>query len=186
MLVEDIIDVPPYTKDIYTIKTECSRFLQESSGLPVFRVLPSTYSAIQRVKVRQQRRSDTVSEAFNAAFSDKFHNIVPRGIFTQSAPPETISEGTELFYVFPINGYKYIYSKGVQNSNLNFRDVMETLAHNVKDAFDITTDLIKYTYTQRNLTEGITSRSEIIFYGIPYFYAVKVSAFDSYTRLINR
>lgn len=185
MLVEDILDAHAFSKDIYTIRTECSQFIQESFGLPVYRSLPSAYSSFHRVKVRQHKRSDNVSEAFNAAFRNEFYNIVPRGIFTQSVMMEH-AEQTEPFYIFPINGYKYIYSKGVQNSNINFRDVMETLAHNTNDAFDITTDLIKYTYSKTRLVEGITTDSEIIFYGVPYFYAVRVDAVDSYTKLINR
>jgi len=187
MLVDDILGTitPTNSGAIYTIKNECSQFLNESAGLPVFRALPRAYDDFQRVKVRHQKRYDSVSEAFNTAFQNETHNIVPRGIFTQSVMMKRSAE-TEPFYVFPIDGYKFIYSKGVQNSNINFRQVFETLNRNVDDAFDITTDLIKYTYTKKNLVEGITSDSEIIFYGIPHFYAVRVSAIDSYNKLINR
>lgn len=187
MLVADILNIQyaVSSRDVYTIRTECSQFLQESSGLPVYRALPTNYNTFHKVKVRFHKRSDSVTEAFNKAFDDEYHNIVPRGIFTQSSITEE-TEGYEPFYVFPKNGYKYAYSKGVKNSNLNFRSVMETLTANTADAFDITADLIKYTYTRSNLTEGIESGSEAIFYGIPYFYAVRVSDVGMYENLINR
>ena len=63
---------------------------------------------------------------------------------------------------------------------------METLQDNISGAFDITRDLIKYTYTNKNLVEGIHSGSEVIFFNIPYFYAVRVADFGNYNRLINR
>jgi hypothetical protein len=187
MLVADLLNVnyAVSCRDVYTIRTECSQFLQESDGLPVYRALPVTYNTFHKVKVRFHKRSDSVAEAFNKAFGDEYYNIVPRGIFAQSTMVESSCE-YEPFYVFPKNGYKYAYSKGVKNSNLNFQSVMETLAKNSADAFDITTDLIKYTYTRNNLTEGIESKSEVIFYGIPYFYAVRVSDVGAYENLINR
>lgn len=187
MLVEHILDVkkvlPP--KDVYTIKTECSQFLQESQGLPVFRALPTAYDTFQRVKARQKHLNDNVSQAFNTAFSDRFHNIVARGVFTQSVIMER-DGGLEPFYIFPIDGYKFAYSKGVQNANVNFKSVFETLSSTTEDAFSITSDLIKYTYTTKRLKEGIESDSEIIFYNIPYFYAVRVSDVGRYSTLINR
>jgi len=92
---------------------------------------------------------------------------------------------TESFYVFPINGFSFLYSKGLQNSSENFREVLNTLSENVHGALEITSDLIKYTYTNNNLVEGIMSESEIIFYGIPFFYALRVADINSYAKLIT-
>lgn len=167
--------------DIYTIKSKCSHFINESQGLPVYKALPSSYNSFQKVKVRHHSRHDDVSEAFDGAFN----NIISRSIYTQSSYINE-TRGLEPFYVFPTDGYRYVYSKGVQNSSLNFRDIMETLNGNVDDVVDITTDLIKYTYSKVKLVEGIISNSEIIFYGIPQFYAVRVTAIDSYNIFINR
>ncbi len=185
MLVADILGSSSVNEAIYTIKSECSQFLRESNGLPVYRALPKGYNSFHKVKVRHHKRSDSVSEAFNSAFSGQATNLVPRGVFAQSILMETTND-TDPFYIFPINGYRYFYSKGVQNSNLNFRDVMETLQDNISGAFDITRDLIKYTYTNKNLTAGILSESEVIFFNIPYFYAARVADFGNYSRLINR
>lgn len=185
MLVGDLFDVYGIKhKDVHTIRTECSQFIQESVGLPVYRALPRSYSDFQRVKVRYQRHSTPVSEIFNAAFDDQYHQIVPRGVFTQSAIMEE-TDDLEPFYVFPINGYRYVYSKGVQNSQMNFQDVISTLSENVDGGLELTRDLIKYTYTQHNLQEGIVSESEIIFFNIPCFYAVRANAIVRYSRLIN-
>lgn len=187
MLVTDILNInyAVSSKDVYTIRTECSQFLRESAGLPVYRALPVNYNTFHKVKVRFHKRSDSVTEAFNKAFSNEVRNFVPRGIFAQSTITEC-DDQLEPFYIFPINGYKYAYSKGVKNSNIDFGSVMETLTKNTSDAFDITTDLIKYTYTRNNLIEGIESGSEVIFYGVPYLYAVRVSDAGLYENLINR
>ena len=186
MLVADLLNIhrAVSNEDVYTIRTECSQFLQESRGLPVYRALPYEYDTFHKVKVRFHKRSDSITEAFNKAFKDEIHNIVPRGIFAQSTMMNP-SPNTEPFYVFPKNGYRYAYSKGVKNSNLDFRWMMETLMKNTNEAIEITTDLIKNTYTRTNLTEGIMSESEVIFYGIPYFYAVRVADVGSYNTLIN-
>lgn len=185
MLVGDLFDTQCIKhRDIHTIRTECSQFIQESVGLPVFRALPRSYNDFHRVKVRYQRHTTAVSEIFNAAFDDQYRQIVPRGVFTQSSIMEG-SDDLEPFYVFPINGYRYVYSKGVQNSQLDFHDVVATLSEGIDGGLELTRDLIKYTYTQRNLFEGIDSKSEIIFFGIPCFYAVRVDAVKHYSQLIN-
>ncbi len=185
MLVGDLFDTASIKQgDIHVLKTHCSRFMQESAGLPVFRALPTSYNDFHRVKVRYHKRSDSVSELFNTALESVAHNLVPRGIFTQPTIMER-QDGYEPFYVFPVNGYKFLYSKGVQNSNLNFRTMIAELEEKVDGAHELTRDLIKYTYITENLEEGIHSGSEIIFFNIPSYYAVRCSAVKSYTSLIN-
>ena len=185
MLVGDLFDTQSIRQgDIHVLKTHCSRFIQESVGLPVFRALPSDGNDFRRVKVRYHKRSDSVSELFNTALESVARNIVPRGIFTQPTVMEH-QEGYEPFYVFPVNGYRFLYSKGVQNSNMNFRTMMTELEEKVDGAHELTRDLIKYTYVTENLEEGIHSGSEIIFFNIPSYYAVKCSAVKSYSSLIN-
>lgn len=185
MLVGDLFDVQYIKqKDIHVLKTHCSRFMQESAGLPVFRALPSAGEDFRRVKVRYHKRSDSISELFNAALESVAPNLMPRGIFTQPSVME-LEEGYDPFYVFPVNGYRFLYSKGVQNSNINFRTMVAELEEKVDGAHELTRDLIKYTYVTENLEEGIRSDSEIIFFNIPCYYAIRCSAVKSYSSLIN-
>lgn len=189
MLIEDFIEKisPAKTKEISIIQTECSAFIRESGQLPLYKLLPSYYKDFQKVKVRQQKRHDPITEAFNRAFGSKIHNFRQRAIFSYPEKPP-LKEGYEPFYVFPINGFKYLYSKEVTNSSNNYQHVINILFEQLESnekAIEIVTDVLKYTYCRNNLIEGIISNSEIIFYGIPYFYAVRCSLFPIYKKIIT-
>lgn len=189
MLVEELLNQNSYctTTDIQLIKLECSHFLRESAGHPLFKSLPDTYNDVHKVKVRMQKRKDQISEAFNQAFKSHFHNIRQRAIYAY-ASEQPLSESTEQFYVFPINGYKFLYSKQVSNSSADYKQVIDTLFENIDDinnATSLVTDLLHLTYTDQNLVEGLIADSEIIMYGIPYYYAVRTSAISDYTKIFT-
>lgn len=189
MLIEDIFGSPANlgSRELGIIKTECSQFLKESAGLPLLKPLPSTYHPFQKVKVRLQKRTDTVAEAFNKAFEERFNKLRQRAVFAYATAPQ-LNENQEPYYVFPINGFNYLYSKEVTNSTYDYKRVVDTLFEQFDDstkASEIVTDLLKYTYASTNLAEGISASSEVILYGIPYYYAVKVTAVNGYVDLID-
>lgn len=190
MLVEDLLGKHSEvgTRELTVIKKSCAQFLKESAGLPLYKLLPSSYGNFHRVKVRQQKRNNTIAEAFNRAFGKDFYNLHQRSIFTYAAAPTDIAEGTEPFYVFPTDGYKFLYSKEVTNSTNDYKTVMNTLIEQFDNdkAVELITDVLKYTYVSDNLVEGIISDSEIIFYGVPSFYAIRVSAHPAYGTLFQR
>ncbi len=186
MLIEDLLGKASSlgTREIQKIRTECSQFLQQSGQLPVYKPLPTTYNDFHKVKVRFHKKQTAVVEAFNKAFTD-YYNMRQRAIFAYGQCP-SLSEGTEPFYVFPINGFKFLYSKEVKNSSADYQHVIDTLFEQFEDntrAIEIVRDLLKYTYLRENLYEGIMSDSEIIFYGVPFYYAVRESAFP-YGKLL--
>lgn len=173
---------------LITIRTACDQFLRESAKLPLYKLLPRTYSDFQRVKVRQQKKSDNVTEVFNAAFNTQFFNLRQRAVFASPVISEATDEH-EPFYVFPSNGYKFLYSKEVKNSNNDYKHVVDTLFEQFEDnnkAIEIVTDILKYTYVRENLVEGILSDSEIILYGIPQYYALRVSSVPPYGKLFTK
>lgn len=182
MRVTDVISrSSPFT----LLHADCSQYIEESQGVPLLKALPSNYPSIHRVKVRQQKRTDPVTHVFNEAFSD-VRNLRQRAVIAYTNP--TVQEGQEPFYVFPINGYQYLYSKEVQNSSSDYKQVIDTVFEQFTDqahAAEILTDIVKYTYTNSKLVEGITAGAEIIFYNIPCFYAVKQSAFPDYKHIIK-
>lgn len=191
MLVQELLgDTSGFgAREINTLKAKCSQFLRESASLPLYKSLPKTYGDFHRVKVRQRKTSDEISEAFNRAFGTQFHNLRQRAIFASGATPALVDEEHEPFYVFPINGYKFLYSKEVTNSTANYKHVIESLFEQFEDnnkAIEIVTDVLKYTYVRENLVEGIISESEIILYGIPYYFAVRVAAVPPYGKLLIR
>jgi hypothetical protein len=153
---------------------------------PLFKLLPRTYNDFHRVKVRLNRRTDPVSEAFNRAFAD-YNKLRQRAIFTQSRMPAE-TEMLEPFYVIPIDGFKYTYSTEVTNSSVEYQQTFSTLIEQFDDtnaAVEIVTDLVSYTYTRQNIQEAIGSGSEVILYNIPYYYAVRCSVQPSYSSLME-
>lgn len=170
-----------------SLKNEITHFLEDSKGLPLFKSLPRSYSNIHKVKVRLKKQHNSISETFNLAFDDKLKNLHQRAIFANSVPSIPIAEDLENFYIFPINGYKFLYNSEIKNSTEEFKKSFNIL----QEQFDLPTthglisDLLQYTYSSDNLFEGISSESEIIFYNVPYYYAIKCSGNDNYPAILT-
>jgi len=171
------------------IKKHCTQFLDESGGFPVVKNLPQAYDDFQKIKVRKRKHTNTFSSTFNGAFKDEMSDLRERSIFANglvSVEPN-ITENTEPFYVFPINGYKFLYSKEVDNSTKEYKQVFEAIFDTLgeESGKEIFTDLLRFTYISENLASGIASGAEIIIYGIPYYYAIRESHVDSYDELLT-
>lgn len=189
MLIEDLIgsSVGLGIREAQIIKAECSQFLRESEGHPLYKTLPSTHVNFNKIKVRLQKRRDHVSDVFERAFGSEFANIRQRSIFAYPTGP-VLAENTDQYYVFPANGYRFLYSKEVTNSSSDYRHVVDTLFEQFDDttqASIVIADLLKFTYSSSNLLEGLSANSEVILYGIPYYYAIKTSACADYSALLS-
>jgi hypothetical protein len=172
---------------IPTILNECSDFLQASNNLPLLRNLSSQNDGFKKVKVRKKNTNEIFIQAFNQSFSTH-KNIFQRSIFANGelsfAP--SIDETLEPFYVFPINGYKFLYNPVVTNSLHQYKDDIQRMLNTVKNtevAIDMFSSVIKQSYISENLSSGIKVGAEIIIYGIPYYYAIRKSLVDDYNRL---
>lgn len=188
MLIEELIGTRATVTDrqLRTIHEQCSTFLTECGTLPLYKLLPRSYADLQRVKVRLGKRRDGVSEAFNKAFTD-YTNIRQRAVFAAGTPLKETKD-FEPFYVFPIDGFRFAYSKEVQNSSTDYQHMFESLMAKFDDtqtAVEIVSDLVSYTYSRSRLVEGITSKCEIILYNIPYYYAVRANTHNQYAKLIG-
>lgn len=188
MLIVDFLNKSSTTDhELVNIRKECSQFILESRGIPIYKNLPTTYPDIHKVKARFKKTKDNVSEVFNQAFSHKTQNIRQRAIISQTHFPMQC-ESLEAFYVFPKNHYQFLYSREVTNSNSDYKQVIDTLFEQFDDsqkATEIVTDLLKYTYSTQDLYEGLYANAEIIFYGIPYYYAVRVDSNIDYKQIIQ-
>lgn len=189
MLIEDVLGKSRClsSREAQIITQQCSQYLQESANLPLLKALPVSYANFQKVKVRLQKHKDPINEVFDKAFGKEFYNLRQRAIFANGTSCE-LREGFEEFYVFPTNGYKFLYSKVVSNSSTDYRHVIDTLVESFDDqsqATEIITDLLKMSYSTQHLSEGIESGSEVIFYGIPFYYAIRTSAVDSYSKIFT-
>lgn len=174
------------SQEIELIHNDCSAFLKETAGFPVYKLLPISYANFQKVKVRQQKKHDTISEAFDKAF-EEYNNLRQRAIFGYGYIPKIV-EGMEPFYIFLPNQFKYLYSKEVTNSTINYQNVLSTLFEKFENddkAIEIVIDLLKYTYDRENLVEAIAAEAEIIFYNVPSYYVMRVSTHPIYNKLLS-
>jgi hypothetical protein len=188
MRVKDLIyNYEPGTLEL--IKVQCTQFLEESGGLPVIKYLPEKYDDFQKVKVRKRKQKNTFSDMFNGAFKHELNSLRERSIFANGLVTydQNMVENTDPFYIFPINGYKFLYSKEVENSTQEYKAVLESILDELgeKSGKDIFTDLLRFNYVSEDLATGIDSGAELIIYGIPYYYAVRKSQIDNYNELLT-
>lgn len=169
-----------------TIKNECKQFILQSNGIPMYKTLPSNKEPFVKIKARHRRaKDDILSKAFDLAFDDK--NLLNRAIFCNTK--EQIPEGYEKYYVFPVDGYDFLYSPRVQNTSVEYRDAilktMEIMDDN--NAMDFLKLVLSNEYINYDISTALREQYEIIIYNIPFFYAIKCSFFNSleeYTRII--
>ena len=170
-----------------TIKHECSQFLKECNNLFLLKNLPKINDGFKRVKVRIKNKNEIVIEAFNKSFSNH-KNIFQRSIFAngESSFKESEDKSLEPFYIFPIDGYKFIYNPAVTDAfndyKKSIKNIMPIVTSN-EVIVDVFSTLIKENYISNNLTDGIKVGAEIIFYNIPYYYAIRKSIVDDYNIL---
>jgi len=188
MRVKDLIfRYEPGTLEL--IRAQCTQFLDESGGLPMVKYLPENYSDFQKVKVRKRKQTNAFSNMFNGAFTHELEDLRERSIFANGLTTyeQTIMEKSDPFYIFPIDGYKFLYSKEVENSTQEYKAVLESILEEMgeKSGKAVFTDLLRFTYVSEDLASGIESGAEIIIYGIPYYYAVRKSHIDNYNELLT-
>lgn len=190
MRINDLYQTHESSKEIQLLRANCKQFFQESCGQPLFKNLSNEYGDFHKIKVRKRKgEAGEFTQTFNEAFETQHPGLRQRAIFAngiQSFQP-ALTEDSETFYVFPIDGYKFMYSREVMNSGHEYKQVFETLFEQFGEekGNDVLTDLLRFTYTSKALNEGIESGSEIIIYGIPYFYAMRTSAINEYSELLS-
>ncbi len=193
MRIDDLIQPEETREELAIIAERCPDFVRESDAMPLLKNLPSEYGDFHKVKVRlrKNRKQDTpdFAERFNRAFSDSVQNLRERAVFGngQTSFKESEDPEQEPFFIFPIDGYEFMYSREVENSSTNYKTAFDAILEQVEigEAENIIDEMLKFSYTSEDLAEGIGSGSEIIIYNIPYFYAIRADTVDNYEDLIN-
>lgn len=175
------------TKGSHPIMVECSNFLEMSGGLPLLKNLPCHYEDFRKVKLRMRKKKgkDHFAKTFNEAFEDIPH-LRQRAMFA-NGPSSFIAESGEKepFYIFPIDGFSFMYSLEVTNSNTDYMEAFDTLLSSVSSGVDqLMEQVLKYSYISEDLNRGIEHGSEIILVNMPYCYAIRQSV-GEYDDLIH-
>lgn len=172
MRVHDLLNNS--TNDLIRLVKQCSQFIEEAGDHFLLKNLPDQYTDVHKVKVRK-RKTQTFDNTFNEAFNYHY-KLRQRSIFA-NGQQSFVKEGSknDTFYIFPIDGYKFMYCNEVQNSTVEYQQVFSSIV----DGFgpdkgnEVISEMLKFTYIHDKLDEGISNGSEIIFYNIPYYYAVR-------------
>ena len=111
------------TSTEYTnIINNCSQFIIESCGLPIYKNMDKSYGVISKIKVRQKK---SINEKFTMAYDEAFgvSDLYGRTLFTngETSFSEDISDTQNVYCVFPTDGYSYIYNTKVQKSSEEVR-----------------------------------------------------------------
>ena len=169
-----------------TVKRECSIFLKESNNKPLIKNLSIRNDGFKKIKVRKKKQQNVFINAFNIAFPEH-KDIFQRSVFANGDNAINMDSNNEIepFYIFPIDGYKFLYNTQVRNSSIEYKESIDNILKNinVSSAIDIFSDIIRKNYSNSNLEHGIDSDAEIIIYGIPYYYAIRKSLVDHYVKL---
>lgn len=163
-----------------TIKEECGLFLVESAGKPLLKSLPRNSDGYRRVKVRKKKSKDTFVETFNETFFMEYTDIRNRAVFVNGTQVE--DDGHELFYIFPVDGYSFMYNPEVSDSSESYKKAFHTLIEsNTEDGVEIFKDLLQYSYQYDDLPRAIDRGCEIIIYDISHYFAIRKTLIDNYT-----
>lgn len=168
------------------ITKNCIEFLNNRSSLPLLKYLPSSYPNTKRVKVRK-RKPENISPVYDEAF-DNLVTTFRRRVVITNGTLSCSNNNMELFYIFPVDGYKFLYAPRITNSSTDFTEAMRLIQSTVGDANgqEIVAELLKFSYTNMDIVTGIASGAEIIIHDIPAYYAIRVSTSDQYTELTEK
>lgn len=174
---------------IPTIEKECSKFIIESRGLPLLKNLPKNSDGFRKVKVRKKKNNkELITNVFNDTFKEH-HDLIQRCIFAQSVLSFKLDESNldvEPFYIFPINGYRYMYAKNVNNTTDTYNQTLSKLVENYGEkGIKTFQEILKYQYVFDDLSEGLSTNSDIIIYDIPYYYAIRYTLIDDYSKFLD-
>lgn len=165
-----------------TINTECSLFLLESQGKPLVKYLPSQGDGLRKIKVRKKKKNDEFNQTFNQSFFTEFNDIRNRAVFVNGSQPT--DSNMEAFYVFPIDGYRFMYSPEVFNSTELYKDTFDKLiqAAGKNNGMQIFMEMLQLSYRYDNLPNAIDIGCEVIIYDISHYYAVRANLVDDYKK----
>lgn len=165
------------------IKKDCSDFLLKSYDNPLIKNLPNSYEDFKKVKIRIKKRQDIISELFNNSFNHSF--LKEKSLFVNGFSKTNISDNTEPFYIFPINGFNFMFNPKINSIKEYYESLIKLnsiLPNNVSN--NVLIELFKLTYIKDDFKNAILSEAEIIIYNIPFYYCVKTKIFKDYKTLL--
>ena len=149
----------------------CQQFLEESHGLPLIKWFTTEYPNVHRVKMRKRKNGGDFDTVFNEAFYEQYPSLRQRSIIINQTPVE----GKEPYFVFPSDGFKFMYSPTITDSKAQYGSTYDDVTTSLSEETgkEIFKDILTYGYVDDSLEKAIVESAEIIVYNIPFFYVVR-------------
>lgn len=157
---------------------ECSDYIKESDGNLLYKCLPQRETPVSKVKIRKRNYNNQIEELFDIAFQEE--NSARQRSLTAHTREVDCDNGIG-YYVFPINGYDYLFNRQIFNLRKEYSDILEHISGESVSVFqlELLRDLLKNNYQDSNLIVAFEHACEIMFYNIPYYYAVEMEYFHN-------
>lgn len=169
-----------------TLVKECSQFLQQSEKNPLFKLLPSHGEGFRKVKIRKKKTHEyKIEKYFDIAFMGEYKDLRLRSLIAHTKEPDIIPEGRELFYVFPVDGYKVLVNPVIQDYKEFIFSLECALQTANIDSSSILNDLFSTGYSESDIKSAAAHKSDIFIYGISHYYAIRKSLVDDYHNFIS-
>lgn len=147
-----------------SIESECSEYLK--INIPIYKLLPSG-DVFKKVKVRNRSTHEySVEHYMDMAFETTHYNISLRSVVGSLTKPTDVERGMSIYNIYPMDGFKILYNP----MGSSYEDIVKPLSH---EDVPITEDIFRMTFVDGTLHEAMSSGSDVIIYGIKYFYAIE-------------
>lgn len=174
-------------KILENIKTECTEFLTHANNYPAIKAFNDHGKYLRKVKVRHKKNTIGFIRIVGDALQKEHQNIHIRSVIANG--PHGYHEGMQTHYIFPKNGFKFLYNPRINYHEEYKASYMKLLGSNLSDqqALEMIEDSIKYSYISddTSLENALKSKKEIIFYNMSYYYTVSSEKYFSYDELLD-
>lgn len=162
-----------------TIKNECSDFMSASQS-PLFKLVNISTSPVSKIKIRTGKKT-VFGDFLNESLSQYSNTLYGRTVFCSGILPEE-PPTLESAIIFIPNNFRYFHGTVNHKIRENF-DALILQSYTLGiDIYDVLTDA----YDQHfSISECVEHCTEIGFYGIPYYYAVRLRYFHDYEKIIS-
>lgn len=151
-----------YVDSLRKINIRCSDFLD--TQVPLYKVLSwDAYGTFSRIKVRQRKEP---------SFGVQLNTLVGAEISTKFVDATTvqpqITETQSMYYVFPVDGYRFVWSPSAANVVESLRE--GSAINQVRAS---------------NLSLAAQARRDLLLYGIADYYVIHTDAAPDYSLLLE-
>jgi hypothetical protein len=162
-----------------TIKNECSDFISASHS-PLFKLVNISAAPVSKIKIRSSKKT-VFGEFLNESLSQYSNALYGRTVFCSGTVPEE-PPTLESAIIFIPNNFRYFHGTVNHKIRENF-DALILQSYTLGiDIYDVLSDAYAQQFT---LSECVDHCTEIGFYGIPYYYAVRLRYFHEYEKVIS-